>query len=172
MDDFFTKFAAKVFLQEEPNPERQLRGFENRFGTKIPRRLREILVQCAGSVVFDRVVSFKPMTVTGWEGRRGTVAISIIFGPSDDSNGLLKNKLTYADQLPHDLTPFAGLGGGNLLCYDDKTGAILFWDHESPPDKENIFMVAENFSDFEAQLNVESDPVQRDFGVVKVDLKF
>jgi len=173
MQKFFDKFPAKVFLQSSGDPEKDLQDFENQFNSKIPQRLRDILVEGAGAIVFDKKVSFKPLESTGWEGPLGTIALSTIFGPYNNDFGLLSNKLTYADRLSNSVTPFAELGGGNLLCYEEQTGRILFWDHEAPPGERNLFLVAENFSEFEATLKVEDDqPPSGNLGVVKVELKF
>ncbi|RPK15237.1 SMI1/KNR4 family protein [Priestia endophytica] len=96
---------------------------------------------------------------------------TLLMYDEDDSEYIIKIFHDYKDTLPKGLIPFAFDPAGNLICFDyeDRTEnpIIVFWEHEGAEEKEvlisheglteeeaekvareNVFYVADTFTDF------------------------
>jgi len=126
MNTLFEKFSAGLFSQRASDPAKALDSYEERFDAKIPSRLRDIMIEVGGAIIFDKPVRFKPIQKSGWEDHDGLVGMPMIFGPTDDHGSLVKSTLAYMDQLPSGVFPFAELRGGICSAIRASPGKYYF----------------------------------------------
>ncbi|MED1058862.1 SMI1/KNR4 family protein [Bacillus mycoides] len=95
---------------------------------------------------------------------------------TDSSEYIVKVYRTYATTIPKELVPFAFDPAGNLICFDYKNAknnpVVVFWGHENAGEKEmlmrqeglteaqveelareNVFYIADTFTDFLSELH-------------------
>ncbi len=92
-------------------------------------------------------------------------------------NSLITDINIYEDRIPKGFIPIACDSGGNLVCLgigDDKYGMIYFWEHEEEveygeePTLDNMYLIANNFTDFINSLYVfDVDGSIDEFGVFR-----
>ena len=103
---------------------------------------------------------------------KGFQDISFFYGVGTeyDVSRMLK---IYIHRIPENYIPIAELPGGNQLCIDANSnspdyGRIYLWDHENECDGgfENVYQVANSFSDFIASFEKEKNNNEEDDSVV------
>jgi SMI1-KNR4 cell-wall len=111
--------------------------------------------------MFQMGAKFKPKQRTFLEDSEGFHSLEILYGAADDDYGLRENNSTYRDQIGLTLVVIGESPGGNQICFEKKTGRILFWHHEAPIDEESIFEIATDFSEFVRKLEPENASAER-----------
>lgn len=145
-------------------------ALEIQFEGNLPRSMFTLLQESSGaSIHFGASVYYRPRKPSPWTGRDGLASLEMLFGLTDDKNGLHAQFLQYYDRIPNECVPIGGAPGGNLLCIGvrgSKKGEVYFWDHddERPPraiwgcDYGNMYSAAASFDKFIPALCTTDDP--------------
>ena len=99
-------------------------------------------------MVFSKEVVYAAKEPSPWASDGKWDSIELFYFIGDTEFDIEKKAKQYSDQIPTGFLPFAEAAGGNQICIDIKTGAILFWDHESEPNAQELFFIAKSISDF------------------------
>jgi len=147
---------------DEPVTNKEVENVGQRLGVKLPVDYIEVAIQYNGAHVSPELFN-----VEGTEKVFGT----LLTYDSEDDEYILEVFNDYKDTLPKDLIPFAFDPAGNLICFDYKNHEdnpiVVFWEHENAWEKEdlmqdeglteeeaeerareNVFYVADNFTQF------------------------
>ncbi len=131
----------------------------------VSKDYRALLSEFNGPVVFDKGAKFtsdEPSPLNDSEGYQG---LEVLYGLGTGKDTVLGQLARYRDSLPPGVVPVGEAPGGNLVCVD-KSGVVLFWDHESPIDGK-LWRVAAALDDFINTLTPDDDAVGPTDGVVE-----
>lgn len=99
------------------------------------------------AILFNKGAKFKapeniPCISTGY------VTVILLYGVSDDSNGLNYRIDFYSSILPSGFYPLGDCPGGNQICVKESTGEIYFWWHESISDDKCFYFLSDSVDTF------------------------
>lgn len=147
-------------------PER-IEDIEARWGVTLPGGLKALLQAQPLPIAFDAMIRFVPAAANPWAGRDGKLGLDLLYGAVGGDYGLNRINETFLDNIPGHCFVIGASGGGNQICLDRKTGALLFWDHEALTDAESLFRIADGFDAFVALLEAEEDAALDTSGIVE-----
>ena len=134
-----------------PLTERDIAAIEREFGVSLPGDYRAFLRKHnGGSPSPDAFPIFRDSADT-----HGILNRFLGISPGDYDDMLAVRKV-FQERVPPDLLPIACDPGGNLICLavaGTNRRRIYFWDHEEeadegePPTYDNVYFVAESFTD-------------------------
>lgn len=142
--------------------------FESELGTHLPGDYRAFLLQHNGGVPETNDFDLPSGGGSGVNLFYGLSGLTDPVQPSD----LRAERKRMVGRVPGHILPIGDAEGGNLVCISlsgQDRGAVYFWDHEEEAEEEespsyqNLFKLADNFSDFWKNL--------REFDSTKVDVK-
>lgn len=130
-----------------------VRKFEEQVSSKLPADYESFLLTYNGGIPMKN--RFLISSSQGFD------SISVFFGLSLDKSSLNINYLLdyYAERFPLGIIPIGEDPGGNYICLDANQGGsygkVYFQDHEidnedaqGNPTRDNLFLVADSFTEF------------------------
>ncbi len=117
---------------------------------------------------FETDAHYRPIKNNPLMSSEGFQDISFFYGIGTeyDISRMLK---IYIHRIPKNHIPIAELPGGNQLCLDvnrddPNYGKVYIWDHENECDGgfDNVYQVADNFSDFIASFEKEEGKINKE----------
>lgn len=152
---------------DEPVTENEIKMVEEKFEVKFPLDYVEVAMKYNGAHVSPELFQV--------EGKEKVFGTLLTYDNEDDEN-ILEVFNDYKDTLPEKIIPFAFDPSGNLICFDyknhEENPIVVFWEHENAGEKEmlirqegltaiqveelareNIFYIAETFTDFLSKLH-------------------
>ena len=147
---------------DEPATKEYVIGVGKKIGVKFPSDYIEVAMNYNGAHVSPELFQV--------EGKEKVFGTLLTYDNGDDEH-LLEVFNDFKDTLPQKVVPFAFDPAGNLLCFDYKDDEnnpiVVFWEHENAGEKEmlmreedlteeqaeerareNVFYVADTFTDF------------------------
>jgi cell wall assembly regulator SMI1 len=124
---------------------------EQALGVTFPHDFRELMKRCHGGSPVER--EHFDFYYVGGQHEAGSCLGALLTLYPEDSNGILKTieTLSYDDQLPEKVIPFAEDGGGDMMCLDYRDDpehpTVVYWSHEEPKET-SISPLADSFTKF------------------------
>ena len=138
----------------------KIKQFEKQAEVEFPEDYVEFLANSNGGEPKLSTFEYKLK-----DGRVWTGGVRVFFGIDvDDWEDIKHYYALYEDRIPKQMLPIANDDGGNLILLalgkQDK-GKVYFWDHDEeseddePPTTDNIYFVANSFTEFLENLKEE-----------------
>ncbi|KIL11061.1 SMI1/KNR4 family protein [Bacillus sp. Je.9.29.b] len=102
-----------------------------------------------------------------------SVPVELFYGLEQNDYDIREAIKTYKDQLPEQIIPIADADGGDLICLDVSKinqGKIYFWDHELRDREQDLFLIADTFTEFIEGLFVVEDDEDSDTEDIDIQL--
>ncbi|WP_053002651.1 SMI1/KNR4 family protein [Kordia jejudonensis] len=142
------------FETEEPITKKQINNLEKRLNFNFPKNYTEHLLKYNGGRCEPNIFNFN-------EGGNQTKSsidwfLALHDGEYDNLEEYFKIYKVEEKRLPDSFFPIAHDDGGNLICMDNTTDKIYFWDHNievnynlhSDLERSNLYFLADNLSQF------------------------
>lgn len=153
----FSSLRARQRCSYSESDIESLSVVESKLSVDLPRELRSLLSTYQCSIIFDSMVWFRPKQLTGLEDVDGSLDLEMIYGLVKGCSGLLEQNGSYSDQVPSNCIVVGASSGGDQICLDRHSSAILFWHHEAQTDEESLFVIADSFLEFVGLLFSKDD---------------
>lgn len=151
---------VEILNSNHTTTESDVLNFEKILKVSLPDDYRNFLLHYNGGHPKPHGFIYKLPDGRDWSG-----GVRDFFGLGVDSWEDLRHYYAlYEDRVPKQMLPIANDDGGNLLLLalkDVEKGKIYFWDHNEEseddelPSYENIYFVANNFTEFLKNLKEE-----------------
>jgi hypothetical protein len=155
-----TSELFQIVDSHEPVSLVEILIFEKKIGKNFPDSYKNFLLKYNGGHPKFNVFSYQI------NGGFLESAVHYFLGlTDDDSDSLEENLAAYQGRLPNDCFPIAYDANGNLILLaleGANREKVYFWDHENEvdegeePDYRNVYLIANSFDEFLANLQDES----------------
>ncbi|MFS0654928.1 SMI1/KNR4 family protein [Bacillus sp. 179-C3.3 HS] len=102
------------------------------------------------------------------------VPVGLFYGLEQNKYDIRDVIKTYKEQLPEKIIPIADADGGDQICLDVSElnqGKVYFWDHELRDGEQDLFLIADTFTEFiEGLFVVEEDEEDSETGAIDIQL--
>ncbi|MFP3812687.1 SMI1/KNR4 family protein [Bacillus pumilus] len=103
-----------------------------------------------------------------------SVPVELFYGLEQNDYDIREAIKTYKEQLSEQIIPIADADDGDLICLDVSEinqGKIYFWDHELRDRDQDLFLIADTFTEFiEGLFVVEDDHEDSDTEDIAIQL--
>ncbi len=115
--------ALKLIKENRGITGEELSSLERGLGRALPRDLLEFLRRCNGATPEGNIFQIAS--------QQNDSGVQVFLGSVE----MLARRAGMRKEFGDELLPVAEAEGGNLVCVDIRTGAVLFWDHEEVADR-------------------------------------
>ncbi len=142
----------------------------------LPAGLVSLLVEkSAGLLDFKTPARFPGMPGSKYS-PGGWLSLWRLYGLGGGPESILAVAKRFEGRLPPQITPFAPEDGGNQLCLDRDSGAVLLWLHDEPYPEDSVASferLADSFDSWLVSLEVDPDDrLTESKGVVSFEFDF
>ncbi len=157
-NEILSKLGARSLKKSEiPDIDSKLEEIESFFNIKFSETHKSILKKFGNAIVFDEGAKYKPKVNSPLDDSEGFQNIEVLYGISDNDNGLINKNKMYSEQLPPSIITIGEAPGGNQVCINKDNGKVLFWHHEADNEENMLFEIAPSFDEFISQLKPDNE---------------
>lgn len=101
------------------------------------------------------------------------ISVGLFYGLEQNKYDIRNVIKTYEEQLPEHVIPIADADGGDQICLDiseQDQGKIFFWDHELRDGVQDLFLIADTFTEFIEGLFIVEEDDDGDTGALGIQL--
>lgn len=150
----------------------EMHKIEKENGYHISSDYKSFINEYGECWIEDNVYTYlreKPVWLVG-----ESVPVELFYGLEQNDYDIREAIKTYNEQLPEQIIPIADADGGDLICLDVSEinqGKIYFWDHELRDREQDLFLIADTFTEFiEGLFVVEDDDEDSDIEDINIQL--
>ncbi|MFN2747229.1 SMI1/KNR4 family protein [Bacillus sp. z60-18] len=167
-----SQFKIKSYVQKA-HDEKEIEEIEKSLSINLSDDYKEFLLKYGECMIMEDNLVFPVLEDTPLSDE-GVLPLGFFYGLEDNRYDIRNVRDIYFDQMPEWVLPIADAEGGDQICIGvkgEKKGKIYFWDHELRDRQQDLFLVANTFSDFIQSLFVKDTPKKnKNDGVISIEL--
>ncbi|MBU8573803.1 SMI1/KNR4 family protein [Bacillus pumilus] len=156
--DKLNQYTIDIRSSKTNNSLNEMNKIEEENGYHISPDYKSFINECGECWIEENVYTYlkeKPVWLVG-----ESVPVELFYGLEQNDYDIREAIKTYKEQLPEQIIPIADAEGGDLICLDVSEinqGKIYFWDHELRDREQDLFLIADTFTEFIDGLFVVED---------------